>query len=89
MITLIMELEGVGNKYAGTALGLGSGSEGRVSGIFGPQVGNSFAGTNPGLPFVFWAVLSLISEVLLSLVKETKRKEGCDKMGIKNFKQEL
>jgi len=74
MVTLIMELEGVGGKYAGTALGL-RGSVGRLGGIFGPPVGNSFAGANPGLPFVFWAVLALISLVLLGLVKETERKK--------------
>jgi MFS family permease len=72
-ITLTMELDGVGSKYAGTALGL-RGSVGRVGGIFGPPLGHSFAVFNAGFPFLFWAALGLISVVFLGMVKETKKK---------------
>jgi len=81
MITLTMELEGVGEKYAGTALGLSS-SVGRIGGLFSPPLGNSFASISAGLPFAFWSGLVAVSVALLSLIKE---KTGWEKPALMNI----
>jgi len=69
MITLTMELEGVGEKYAGTALGLRA-SVSRIGGLFSPPLGNSFASIGAGLPFAFWSGLAAVSVAMISLIKE-------------------
>ena len=71
MITLTMELKGVGGKYAGTALGMRA-SVGQIGGLFAPPLGNSLASIHPGLPFIFWASLVVVSVVLISNLKEGK-----------------
>lgn len=57
-MTAMMEVEGVGTKYAGTATGfslawLGLGS------VIAPPLGNSLARFGPGVPFVLWSALAL------------------------------
>lgn len=73
-ITMIMETEGVGAAYAGTALGLAM-TLSRVGGIISPPVGNSLAGINPGLPFIFWAALAAVALFGFHFLKETGRKQ--------------
>jgi len=55
-MTSVMEIEGVGAAYAGTAIGLVSvfSSVGRV---VSPPLGNGLAGISLSLPFLFWAAL--------------------------------
>jgi NNP family nitrate/nitrite transporter-like MFS transporter len=72
MITLTMEIKGIGSRYAGTALGLRS-SIGQIGGFIAPPLGNSLAGIHPGLPFIFWASLAVASVVLISTLKEAKQ----------------
>lgn len=72
MITLTMELKGIGGRYAGTALGIRA-SIGQIGGFLAPPIGNSLASTHPGLPFIFWAGLAVVSVVLLSILKEEKQ----------------
>ena len=71
LITLIIEIEGVGPTYAGSAMGLAM-TIGRVSTIISPPIGNSLAGINLGLPFVFWAALATMALFGLYFVKERK-----------------
>lgn len=73
-ITMITETEGVGAAYAGTALGLAM-TLSRVGGIISPPVGNSLAGINPGLPFIFWAALAATALFGFHFVKETGRRQ--------------
>lgn len=73
-ITMIMETEGVGAAYAGTALGLAM-TLSRVGGIISPPVGNSLAGINPGLPFIFWAALAAVALFGFHFLKDTGRKQ--------------
>jgi MFS family permease len=56
-MTTTIELEGVG-PFAGTAMGT-VGILSRLSGLVSPPLGNSLASIDPGLPFVFWAVLGV------------------------------
>ena len=59
LMTTIIETEGVGATYAGTASGLIL-TLSRPMGFASPPVGNSLAGVNPGLPFIFWAALAAV-----------------------------
>ncbi|MFC1900274.1 CynX/NimT family MFS transporter [Chloroflexota bacterium] len=54
--TMIIETDGIGMIYAGTAIGLGQ-TVNRIGEFISPPVGNSLAIYNPRLPFVFWAAL--------------------------------
>lgn len=72
LMTVIIELEGVGPRFAGTAMGtvmLFS----RFSGLISPPLGNSLAGTDPALPFVFWAILGFMALWGLYMFAEERR----------------
>jgi NNP family nitrate/nitrite transporter-like MFS transporter len=68
--TILLETEGVGTKYSGTALGLIF-TVGHIGSVSSPPIGNSFGGIDPGLPFTFWAVLSILGLATLAMIKET------------------
>lgn len=67
---MLLETDGVGPLYSGTALGIVF-TIAQFGGVASPPLGNSFADINPGLPFVFWAALSIVALVTLALSKET------------------
>jgi MFS family permease len=68
--TMLMETEGVGPAYSGTALGIVF-TIAQIGSVISPPLGNSFASISPGLPFVFWAVISGLALVTLIPSKET------------------
>ena len=68
--TMIVETEGVGLVYAGTAVGIVH-TFTRIGYAIAPPIGNSFEGIQPGLAYVFWAAMSFIGVVSFLLVKET------------------
>lgn len=68
--TILLETEGVGPAYSGTALGIIF-TIAHVGSVSSPPIGNSFASFDPGLPFVFWTCLSVLSLFTLAFVKET------------------
>ena len=68
--TILLETEGIGTRYSGTALGMIF-TIGHIGSVSSPPIGNSFESIHPGLPFTFWAVLSAIGLFTLSIVKET------------------
>jgi MFS family permease len=68
--TILLETEGIGTRYSGTALGMIF-TIGHIGSVSSPPIGNSFESINAGLPFTFWAVLSFIGLFTLSMVKET------------------
>ncbi len=72
--TMLLETEGVGPVYSGTALGIVF-TIAQIGSVISPPLGNSFARINPGLPFIFWAVLSGIALVTLAFIKETGRRK--------------
>jgi len=74
IMALTLETEEIGQTSSGTALGLIF-TIAMFGGILSPPIGNSFANINPGFPFIFWAILSLVSIVTISFVKETGRGE--------------
>ncbi len=73
--TMIIETEGIGPVYAGTAVGIVHAFT-RVGYTFAPPAGNSLVVIYDGLPFVFWAGLSVVSLLAFLFVKETGRGRG-------------
>jgi MFS family permease len=68
-MTMIIETEGVGATYAGTAMGLVVAFSGLGS-LVAPPLGNSLAGVAPSLPFIFWAALTVMSLFGIYMTKE-------------------
>lgn len=58
--TLVLEIKGVGAVFGGTAIGLTS-TIGMIGACVAPPVGNSLAGINAGMPFIFWAAFSSLA----------------------------
>ena len=55
-MTTIIEVKGIGARFAGSATGLNMSVMGFAS-VFAPPAGNWLANFGPGLPFLFWASL--------------------------------
>ena len=53
-MTAIIEVEGIGARFAGSATGLAMSVMG-IAGVFAPPVGNWLAKFGSGIPFLFWA----------------------------------
>jgi cyanate permease len=69
-MTAIIEVEGVGAAYAGTAMGLALVFL-RLGSVIAPPAGNSLATIGPSLPFAFWATLAILGLFCFYFVKET------------------
>jgi len=70
VFTMIMETEGIGAKYAGTALGLTT-TMSLLGGTIGPPAGNALAEINPSYAFIFWSGMVLFGLIMFSFAKET------------------
>ncbi len=75
LMTMIMETEGVGATYAGTAIGLVL-TLSHLGMVASPPIGNSLADVNLSLPFIFWAALATAALFVFYFVKETGRGKG-------------
>ena len=73
LFTLVMEIEGIGPTYAGTAIGIVL-TTSMLGSIISPPLGNSFASIDPGAPFIFWAALAAIGLLSFFFIKETGRR---------------
>lgn len=72
-MTMVMETDGVGPTYAGTAIGLTMAISG-VGNMVAPPLGNSLAVFWPGAPFAFWAALSILGMLCLAFVSTSGAK---------------
>ena len=72
LMTLIIELRGVGPAFAGTATGLIMGIS-RIGSVAAPPIGNSLEAMGPSVPFLFWSVLALVGWAALTAVREESR----------------
>jgi nitrate/nitrite transporter NarK len=68
--TMLLETEGVGPIYSGTALGIVF-TIVHIGNVASPPLGNSLESINQGAPFFFWASLSIAAMVTLSFIRET------------------
>ncbi|MFC2038725.1 CynX/NimT family MFS transporter [Chloroflexota bacterium] len=55
--TAIIQSEGIGSEYAGTAVGLTQ-TVSRFGEFLSPPIGNSLGTLNPRYPFIFWSALA-------------------------------
>ena len=67
-MTTVIELEGVGAAYAGTAIGLVMIFSG-LGGLISPPAGNSLAHINPSAPFVLWAAMAVVAFSIFYSIK--------------------
>lgn len=70
-ITMILETDGIGPSYAGTAVGFVM-IFGGIGNLIAPPLGNSLAITAPGLPFIFWAGMAVVGFIGIYLAKERR-----------------
>lgn len=68
--TMLLETEGVGMKYSGTALGIVF-TIVHIGSVSSPPLGNSLERISQEAPFFFWASLSLVALVMLFFIRET------------------
>ena len=68
-VTMLFETEGISLKDLGTAMGIVL-TISQLGTVISPPLGNSFAGLNPGLPFIFWAALSAAALFTLVPIEE-------------------
>ena len=57
--TALLEREGIGTTFSGTAMGMIMVFSG-LGNLLAPPLGNSLAALAPGAPFLFWAALTLL-----------------------------
>lgn len=70
-MTSIIETDGVGAAYTGTATGIAM-FFASLGNILSPPIGNSLAEAAPGLPFVFWAGFAGLGLLALLLIPEKR-----------------
>lgn len=70
VVTTLLETEEIGPAFSGTALGMIF-SISQIGAVVSPPFGNGLADIGAGVPFFFWAGLSLISLLVLLTVRET------------------
>ena len=70
-LTSITETEGIGPAYAGTAAGLVMVFS-SLGSLLAPPLGNSLAALGTGLPFVFWAGLTVLGMLALHATQARK-----------------
>lgn len=76
-LTAVIETEGVGPAFAGTATGFTI-SLSSIGSFIAPPVGNSLAALFPGAPFAFWSVLTVLGIVFVSFVKSEKHRVSAE-----------
>jgi MFS family permease len=73
-MTAIIEEEGIGARFAGTATGLNMSAMG-IANVFAPPIGNWLAKFGTGLPFLFWASLVFLGFVGYLFMRHDKKIE--------------
>ena len=66
--TMVIETEGIGSAYVGTAIGFVM-ALGGIGNFLAPPSGNSLAVLWPGAPFAFWSAVTILGMVCLSFAK--------------------
>ncbi|MAT41833.1 MAG: hypothetical protein CL609_05790 [Anaerolineaceae bacterium] len=71
LLTMIVESEGIGHQYVGTATGFVL-AIGGISSFLAPPIGNSLESLWSGAPFLFWSILSFAGVFCLRFVVTKK-----------------
>jgi MFS transporter, NNP family, nitrate/nitrite transporter len=77
---LVLEIEGIGSTYGGTAIGLMT-SIGMAGGFMAPPLGNSLEKISPSAPFFFWAGLAALSLPLFLFLKKRRETRETGEVG--------
>jgi hypothetical protein len=72
--TMVIETEGIGYTYAGTAWGLTMAISG-IGNVVAPPLGNSLAAYGASVPFAFWAGLAIFGIFCLAWTRGSARQE--------------
>ena len=72
-MTAIIEEEGIGARFAGSATGLNMSLMG-IANVFAPPIGNWLTKYGSGLPFFFWAFLVFLGFTSYFFLRQSKRK---------------
>jgi cyanate permease len=73
LMTTLLETEGVGTEYAGTAIGLIH-TVSRVGEMLSPPLGNSLANFNLRYPFILWAGMAAAVLSGFPFIKDTRQR---------------
>jgi len=68
-LAMVIESQGVGHRYTGTATGFVMVLFG-IGNLIAPPLGNSLAALGEGIPFLFWAAIILLGGLLIALSRE-------------------
>lgn len=68
----VMEVDGVTQVYAGTALGFSTMIR-NLGGTFSPPVGNSLAHFGPSVPFLFWGAMGLFAVFMFAVMLRPRK----------------
>jgi len=68
-LAMVIESQGVGYRYTGTATGFVMVLFG-VGNLGAPPLGNSLAALGEGIPFLFWSAIVIVGGLLIALSKE-------------------
>jgi cyanate permease len=69
-MTAIIEVKGIGARFAGTAIGLSLSAMG-IANVFSPPIGNWMERFGSGAPFLFWSSLAVVSLVCYLSIRRT------------------
>ena len=72
--TMVIETEGIGSAYAGTAVGFVM-AIGGIGNFLAPPSGNSLAVLWAGAPFAFWSALTILGMACLSFTRRKVKAE--------------
>ncbi len=67
----VLEVDGVGHLYAGTAVGFSMMIR-NLGGTFSPPVGNSLTTLGASVPFLFWGCMGLFAVIMFAFVLKSK-----------------
>jgi predicted MFS family arabinose efflux permease len=71
----VMEIEGIGHIYAGTAIGFSTMIR-NMGGTFSPAVGNSLTAYGDQIPFLFWSGMGLFAVLIFIFVYHPKKSQA-------------
>lgn len=63
----VMEIEGVGGTFAGTALGFAAMLR-EAGGVWSPPLGNSLTSFGLSVPFAFWGAMALLAMIIFYMI---------------------
>jgi len=73
LTTMLLETEGVGQKFSGLAVGIVF-TIAQLGSVISPPIGGFLAGIDRHWPFIFWAALGAVALIPFFFTKETGRR---------------